>query len=70
MTTPDEMSGIFAATITFTSGRTIYDEDTADAIDRWVRAARRSEPVAFVDKRELPLSECHGIWTSPGTSPE
>jgi hypothetical protein len=66
----DELSGIFAATVTTVAGREVYNEGTESEIDEWLREFRRAERLARVDIRELPLSECHGIWTSPGTSPE
>ena len=66
----DELSGIFAATVTTATGRTVSNEGTADEIDEWLRDFRRAERLAEVDIRELTIAEAHGIWSSPGTSPE
>jgi hypothetical protein len=64
------LSGIFAATVTTATGRVVYNDGNAEEIADWLREFRRAERLADVDVRELSIAEAHGIWSSPGTSPE
>jgi hypothetical protein len=66
----DELSGIFAATVTTAAGRVASTEGTRDEVDEWLRDFRRAERLAEVDVHELTIGEASGIWDSPGTSPE
>ena len=68
--TTDELSGIFAATVTTAAGRVASTEGSRAEVDEWLREFRRAERLAKVDIRELAEDECHGIWDSPGSSPE
>jgi hypothetical protein len=63
-------SGLFVATVTCKDGRVVEDVDTEDALSTWLWHVRRGAAVARVDIRELAEDECHGIWQSPGSSPE
>lgn len=69
-TATDELSGIFEATVTTAAGRVVYNDGDAEEIADWLREFRRAERLAQVDVRELSITEAHGIWSSPGTSPE
>lgn len=62
----DELSGIYAATVTTAAGREVYNEGDEDEIRFWLREFRKAERLADVDIRELRPEECHGIWGSPG----
>ena len=62
----DELSGIYAVTVTTRAGREVYNEGDADEIRFWLWHFRRAERVAKVDIRELREDEAHGIWSSPG----
>jgi|HubBroStandDraft_4_1064222.scaffolds.fasta_scaffold2093797_2 hypothetical protein len=65
-TTTDELSGIFAATVTTATGRVVYNEGDADEIAFWLREFSRAERLAEVDVRELSIADAHGVWSSPG----
>lgn len=62
------MTGIYAATVITAAGREVYSEGDADEIELWLSEFRSAERLARVDVRELRDDECHGIWSSPGTS--
>lgn len=67
MTATDELSGIFAVTVTTRAGRTVFTEGDADEISLWLREFRKAERLAQVDVRELTIGEASGIWGSPGS---
>ena len=67
MATEEELSGIFAVTVATAAGRTVYTEGDRDEVDFWLSEFRKAERLALVVERELPVSEAHGIWSSPGS---
>lgn len=66
MGTTDELSGIFAATVTTAAGRTVFNEGDEDEIREWLDEFRRAERLAQVEVHELSIADAHGIWGSPG----
>jgi hypothetical protein len=66
MMATEELSGIFAVTVTTAAGRVVYTEGDRAEVDFWLDQFRQAEQLAQVDVHELTIADAHGVWGSPG----
>jgi hypothetical protein len=73
MTATDELSGIYIATVTTASGRTLTEAGDELYLDGFLAELASAETIVDVERHEMTeaeLIEFGPIWDSPGTSEE
>ena len=73
MTAKDELTGVYVATVTTASGRTLTEAGDELYLDDFLSELARAEEIIAAERHEMTeaeLIEFGPVWDSPGTSEE